>query len=254
MLSLKLQFLFALFSLFVLNLAGSAIPSPAPAPGINLTPDTDPVTTTYADGRLNPFWPCGITEQEVSDCPYRCYKPTGDLSSPYPTCYSASEAKTAISQNNICVQCFLPNFADDRPGKCQPLNNYLASNLPPPPCGSNAYPLPDCTYTCQNETYPAGTPGFCSFANTTVGGDVCTACTPTCSSPRIVFDPPNMPLNFSISNGNCSVQNGPQEAVACPWRCSSAAGYAQVSSWCSMKNETDSGAPIYGYTTCTSCK
>ena len=201
---------------------------------------------TYPNGTANPFYPCGSTASEVTTCPYRCYTAEGALES---GCFTETAATTAIdSLKSICVECVVPDVPEDYPGGCQPLSNYFSGAAPPSPCGFKNHRLRECAWICEEAQVPFDS---CSATNDTGEYELCEKCVPQCSSPRIIFEPPSLPSNFSLSTGSCSTEYGNQEVVACPFRCTTA---GRPDAYCSLVNGTNTGAPNYGFTTCTSCQ
>lgn len=202
---------------------------------------------TYPNGTANPFYPCGTNAKQVAACPYRCYTSSGALE---PQCYSEADARTAInSLQKICVQCTVPDQPEDYPGGCDPLSTYFdtASGFSsvPSPCGFKNHRLRSCAWICGEAQVPFS---VCSTTNTTGPFSLCSRCMPQCSSPRIVFQPPFLPSNFSIATGSCSTQYGPQETVACPWRCDFAGRNGNL--FCSLNNKTDI---LNGFGSCSKC-
>ena len=226
--------------LFALGLAN---PIPAIDPQYEISP-------TNANGTANPFFPCGATADEVAACPYRCYTKSGTLRS---QCFDKQSATAAInSLQNICVQCVVPDQPEDYAGGCQPLNTYFNTTdkfaSRPSYCGFKHHRLRECAWECGEARVPFT---VCSATNTTGMYSLCERCLPQCSSPRIVFQPRYLPSNFSLSAGSCSTQYGPQETVACPYRCTTG---GDPNTFCSLNDKTDSGPDSYGFTTCTACK
>ena len=223
---------------FLLQVAASCLAAAA----ASYTP-----SPTYPNGTANPYYPCGTTASEVAACPYRCYTSSGSL---LDQCYNEDSAKAAInSLNNICVQCVVPEAPEDYPGGCQPLSTYFDGSQNPSPCGFLNHRLRSCAWICAEAQVPFE---VCSVTNTTGEFSLCTPCVPQCSSPRIVFEPPFLPSNFSIAAGSCSAEYGEQEIVACLFRCSFA-GYPSADQFCSLTDKT-SPPDSDGFTTCTSCK
>lgn len=206
----------------------------------HLTPRATTPSPTYPDGTANPFYPCGSTATEITACPYRCYTPTGELLS---DCYTQSTATTAItSLQSICVKCELPDQPEDTPSTCQPLRNYF-SGLRPSRCGFENHRLRACAWNCNSAQVPFSQ---CDAQDTSGTYRVCQRCQPQCSSPRIVFQPSSLPSNFSIAAGSCSGQYGPQQRVACPYRCRDA---ANPNAYCSLGDKT----VVNGFTSCEKC-
>ena len=227
-----------LLSSIALILASLATLAVAPPP-----PLTPPAT--YPNGTANPFYPCGYDFASIAACPYRCYTSSGTL---LPTCYSAAAAKQAITAGDICVKCTPPKAPRDYPGGCQPLNTYFNATSPtsrPSPCGVAGHKLANCKWICGEAQVPFD---VCSATNTTSMFSLCEKCTPQCSSPTVVFDPPARPNNFSLSTGSCAddAKFGKPAKVACPYRCSKA-GTPNV--FCSLSDKTDSNA----FLNCTKC-
>ena len=215
------------------------------APSQSQTP-----SPTFSNGTVNPFYPCGATVGEIAACPYRCYTASGKLQS---QCYTQQSAKIAIeSLQNICVKCEIPNQPEDQAGKCRPLETYFNTTdkfgSRPSPCGFKNHRLRNCAWICGEAQVPFE---VCSATNTTSMFSLCEKCLPQCSSPRIVFDPPFLPSNFSLSAGSCSTQYGKQEIVACPFRCTT---LGDPNSFCSLDDKTDNGPNSFGFTKCISCK
>ena len=233
---------FLLPQLFSTLLLSAALTSAAPS-------QTQTPSPTFPNGTANPFYPCGATASEVAACPYRCYTATGQLQ---PQCYTQQSATTAItSLKNICVKCEIPDQPEDQAGKCQPLATYFNTTdkfgSRPSPCGFKNHRLRNCAWICGEAQVPFD---VCSATNTTSMFSRCVRCLPQCSSPRIVFQPPFLPSNFSISAGSCSTQYGKQEVVACPYRCTTA---GDPNTFCSLVDKTDNGPGSFGFTSCVSC-
>jgi hypothetical protein len=196
-----------------------------------LAPRADPTS---------PFYPCGSTAAEISACPYRCYNSTGTLSK---FCYTKESATTAINTlKSICVKCEIPDQPEDTPGACAPLSEYFAG-LRPSRCGFENHRERECAWNCGAAQVPFS---ICDAQNTTGPFRSCDKCKPQCSSPRIVFKPDYLPSNFSIAAGSCSSQYGPQQNVACPWRCTDA---GNPNSYCSLDDKTGNN----GFTSCVKC-
>lgn len=194
----------------------------------------------YPNGTANPFYPCGATATEVAACPYRCYKSTGEL---LPSCFTQSSATAAINAlQNICVKCEIPDQIEDYVGGCEPLTQYF-NGLRPSRCGFEKHRLRECAWDCAAGQTPFS---ICDAQNTTGSFRLCQKCKPQCSSPRIVFQPSYLPSNFSIAAGSCSTQYGPQQNVACPYRCKDA---GNPNTFCSLNNRTDN----LGFTSCEKC-
>ena len=197
---------------------------------------------TFPNGTANELYPCGTTDTEIAVCPYRCYSSAGML---HPQCYTAKTAKTAIATlHSICVKCVLPNVPEDTSTSCQPLGTYFSGIQNPSPCGFEKHRVRTCAWVCGEAQVPFD---VCSATNTTGEFSLCEECVPQCSSPRVVFEPPALPTRFSLSAGNCSTVYGPQERVACPWRCRGA-GRPAGDSFCSLTDKTDGE-----FTACTAC-
>lgn len=197
---------------------------------------------TYPNGTTNPFYPCGTTSAEITACPYRCFTSTGSLLSP---CYSQSTATTAInSLQSICVKCEIPDQAEDYPGGCDPLLDYFFSDhRRPSRCGFENHRVRACAYNCNAAQVPFD---LCDAQDTTGTYRLCVKCKAQCSSPRVVFQPAYLPSNFSLAEGGCSAQYGPQEVVACPWRCRDA---GNPNRYCSLGDKTGNN----GFTSCEKC-
>ena len=200
----------------------------------------EPRQTTTPDPTANPFYPCGSTAAEVASCPYRCYTSGGSL---LPDCYTESAATAAINTlQNICVKCEVPDQPEDHAGGCAPLQQYFDGRRPSR-CGFEDHPLPECAWDCGAAQVPFS---LCDSQNTTGTYRACGLCLPQCSSPRIVFQPDQLPSNFSIAAGNCSTQYGPQQTVACPYRCTDA---GNPNTYCSLDDKTE----VNWFTSCVKC-
>jgi len=210
------------------------------------------------NGATNPFYPCGATRASVANCPYRCYT-AGPAPSLLDQCFDAPVATSLIaSLKFICVACTVPSSAEIPTSifstpVCAPLQ-YLNSTPSEPGtdvinspsrCGTFSNPDPECAWSCGEAEVPFS---LCSATdNSTHPLESCSKCLPQCSSPSIVFDPPTVPTNFSISKGNCSQSYGPQETVACPWRCMDV---GNPNAYCSL---VDLPVADHPFTNCTSC-
>lgn len=208
------------------------------------------ISPTYMNGTANPYFPCGAYADEVVDCPYRCYTKSGTLRS---HCFDKQSATNAInSLQDICVKCVVPDQPEDYPGGCQPLNTYFNTTdrfaSRPSYCGFENHRLRECAWACGRAQVPFT---VCDSTNTTGMYSLCVRCRPQCSSPRIVFQPRYLPSNFSLSAGSCSTQYGPQQPVACPYRCTTA---GNPNTFCSLNDKTDSGPGGTGFTTCITCQ
>ena len=213
--------------------------------GVRAPPPPSEPPATYPNGTANPFYPCGYDHSSVAACKYRCYTSAGTL---LPSCFAEAKAKQAISSGLICVKCSQPNAPRDYPGGCQSLRPYFnvsSSESRPSPCGVTGKELSNCAYVCGEAQVPFD---VCSATDTSGQFSQCTQCTPQCSSPQIVFEPPNPPPNFSLSSGSCQSDKayGKPARNACPYRCTKA---GTPNAFCSLQNKIDANA----FLNCTSC-
>lgn len=213
---------------------------------------------TLLPGIANPFYPCGADQISVDACPYRCYSTKASLNYTNATllnaCFTETQASALIATlTHVCVRCLVPP-ATQRPNSlsnkptCQPVSNYFNTTwpaTPPAKCGTLVQPLPECAWICGAAQVPFS---LCDSQNTTSTYRSCQRCLPQCSSPAVVFEPPVLPSNFSLSSGSCSNQYGPQAGVLCPFRCTdpSSAG----DSYCSLQNLNGTGE---GFQVCHRC-
>ena len=206
-----------------------------------LTRQTPTPPASYPNRTNNPFYPCGYSAAIVSACPYRCYTRSGVLLN---QCFTQSTATAAINTlKSICVKCEIPNQPEDYPGGCEPLHQYFVNRAPPSRCGFRNHRLRECAWNCNDIQVPFD---LCDPRDDTRGMfRICEKCKPQCSSPRIVFRPSFLPNNFSIAAGSCSAQYGPQQNVACPWRCTDG---GNPNTYCSLDDKTENR-----FTTCTRC-
>ncbi|KAF7504213.1 hypothetical protein GJ744_002586 [Endocarpon pusillum] len=205
-----------------------------------LTRQTPTPPALYPNGTDNPFYPCGYDAATVSACPYRCYTSSGSLLN---QCFTQSTATAAInSLQSICVKCEIPDQPEDYPGGCEPLHQYFASHARPSRCGFENHRLRECAWNCNAAQVPFD---ICDSHDTRGMFRICEKCKPQCSSPRIVFQPSYLPSNFSVAAGSCSAQYGPQQNVACPWRCTDA---GNPNAYCSLDDKTNNQ-----FTSCTKC-
>lgn len=213
---------------------------------------------TLSSGIANPFFPCGIDKASVSACPFRCYSITETLTYTDATlldaCFTADQANALIdSLTHICVACVVPPKSQVPKSSstgptCQPVLPYFNNIYPsisPSKCGTLTQPLPECSWVCAAAQVPFS---MCDTSNTAGTFRVCSKCLPQCSSPAIIFDVSTTPTNFSLSSGSCSKQYGPQEAVACPFRCTDPSSGGN--SYCSLQDLTGLGQ---GFQRCKKC-
>lgn len=226
------------------------------------TTTTVPPSPVYPNGASNPFYPCGSTAEEVRSCPYRCFEASAANGAAVllPECYSERRASEAIgSLRSICVKCEEvagqgreedhedddDDDADADAG-CAPLREYF-SGLRPSRCGVEQHRrVPECAWDCAAAQVPFD---LCDAQNTTGPFRLCRPCRPQCPSPRIVFQPPaSLPddNHFSIAAGSCSARYGPQQTVACPWRCTDP---GNPNAYCSLADKSGNN----GFTTCVKC-